>query len=450
MAVMGLWLEGEAGEQGGQEGGAATSELRGAGTSPGSLGAMRLDTDAANYEDEDLLSGFDFDSEPTAAADKDTTDFEVVVPHVCEVVVPTVAATATPTIVSSQHLSSTDPLGLARRSEPLEASVAQSPKSMATTLKLPQVPEQHLSDNTLASGIEASLASFSVQPTADVSGGGKAPPLAPLVVQPPYDSDVLFAELQSKPTGLLFRDHLISVTMQQEYRGSQARTFFEVTSVRQSQQAFGLSLVGINASIGLEDVGREAVRLQLQSPPQVLESGGKFQIGLQLECMQPFSGTPSLNLNFIAGAAEERREIRFPMSLLKFMSPFSLGDGLQARWLEMGVRDELEASSEITNDQGRKKLPTTALQAMEMITAVANLELIHGLDNNEVFTCGTLHTGTLGKNGSKITVGCIIKISMSMSAEPGAVQKAGCHVAVRTPLPSVSSHLLECIIKILT
>ena len=64
---------------------------------------------------------------------------------------------------------------------------------------------------------------------------------------------------------------------------------------------------------------------------------------------------------------------------------------------------------------------------------------------NVIMAAGTLKTGTPVQNnpGSKITVGCLIKLEMNANAQ-------AYRLTVRTAIPTVSQHVFTTIKKLLT
>jgi len=464
MVVMSLWLEGEEATQD-----RADTQVLEAGIAE--TNTMRLDTNPVNYGDEDLL-GLGSDDE-TDSGDKSSEhpsdEFEVVVPRVCEVVVPVVVPMVESTISSNvDFLQETKP----KETESLDfqgiASISSNVDLLQDTKSKETESLDFLGSASISSNVDllqdtkpkkiesldfversASLGAadnHSAKPEDDTVIDSKTSLWAASVQveikseTQEFNAKEAFTVLATQPSGMLFRDHLISVKMQQEYRGSQARIFFECESVKHKREAFGLSLLGIRASIGLQNMASNAIRFQLQNPPPVLETGGTFRICLMLECMQPFSTIPSLNLSFTANSAEEHRHIFFPVTMLKFVEPVSFGDDdIKAHWLEMSNKDGLEAIDTIISEHCHNP-HATAHQIMEKVTAVANLATFYVQGHNEVYAAGTFNTGTINDAGDKIAVGCIFKITTD-----DAVLDVS--IAVRTPLPSVSSQFLKTILK---
>ena len=204
-----------------------------------------------------------------------------------------------------------------------------------------------------------------------------------------------FKGLTVNTTGLLFENQFIQLFLQQDYRGSQARIDFMVKSKGQAMQ-------NITAQIDSAEIGANALRSQMQTAQPVLEANGQFTVRLMVECMTPFSGTPSFDLKFSIGTQSYAYAIPIPSIVTKFVEPVQMsGADLNQRWDGMSapqlqVMEVFQAKNAINT----VAMPNLVAAATKMAVAQDLLQA----NPNVIMAAGTLKTGTLqqGNPGKRL------------------------------------------------
>ena len=421
MSIMHLWLEGEeeGPEQGASQGGGSAAAVE---------PAMNLDTNAADYEKEPDLIG------DLLGDDDDVT--------------PKGPGGSTDSLDLMAELSIGSPgAPPAASNAPVEASF-DAPST-------PQTPTVDLFGNLTSPEAEAAASAPPAPPTGgdgllDLMSAGNddffaSPPASPAVAslgpigiddQTKVHMSAWFKTLTVNTTGLLFENEFIQLFVQQDYRGSQARIDFMVKSKGQAMQ-------NISAQIDSTEIGANALRSQMQAAQPVLEANGQFTVRLMVECMTPFSGTPSFNLKFSIATVSYAYMIPIPSIITKFVEPVQMsGADLMQRW------DGMSAPTLEVMEIFKAKNPINTVNMPNLVAAATKMAVAQDLlqsNPNCIMAAGTLKTGTpqQGNPGAKITVGCLIKLEMNANAQ-------AYKLTVRTAIPTVSQHVFTTIKKLLT
>ena len=422
MSIMHLWLEGEEED---------TSMTNGSSGSATPESSMNLDTNAQDYEKEpdqllDLLGDDDDDSKGRGA------------------------------------IGSTDSLDLMAElslgTNPATPPPPPPPATEEASLKVPPTPETPTVDlfgNVTSPHGEAIAPPPAVPPAASSAGDGLLDLMsgnddffsssgAPTASNTPIGIDVKTKEhmtawfklLTVDTNGLLFENDLIALYLKQEYRGSQARIDFMLKSKGQAMQS-------ISADINTAEIGPNALRIRLQSVQPFLEANGQLTARMMVECMTPFSGSPAFDFKFSLGGSNYAYIIPIPSIVTKFVEPVQMnGQDLMLRWNGMNAAGlEVMEIFQAKNPINTTRMPGLVAAATKMAIAQDLLQS----SPNIIMAAGTLKTGTPVQNnpGSKITVGCLIKLEMNANAQ-------AYRLTVRTAIPTVSQHVFTTIKKLLT
>ena len=440
MSIMHLWLEGEDEDP---DGGAAAGNGGTASASTSAEPAMNLDTNAQDYDkDADLIGDLLGDDDDLGGSSRGPGGSTDSLDLMAELTIGSPPGASAPPV------------------PPKEASAAAAPPTT------PGTPTVDLFGNATSPSPAATVAPPSPAPSASdglldlmaaepMGGGGGggggvaddffgSPSAAPAASAGPIGIDeqtkvhmtAWFKGLTVNTTGLLFENQFIQLFLQQDYRGSQARIDFMVKSKGQAMQ-------NITAQIDSAEIGANALRSQMQTAQPVLEANGQFTVRLMVECMTPFSGTPSFDLKFSIGTQSYAYAIPIPSIVTKFVEPVQMsGADLNQRWDGMSapqlqVMEVFQAKNAINT----VAMPNLVAAATKMAVAQDLLQA----NPNVIMAAGTLKTGTLqqGNPGQKITVGCLIKLEMNP-------ERQAYRLTVRTAIPTVSQHVFTTIKKLLT
>ena len=215
--------------------------------------------------------------------------------------------------------------------------------------------------------------------------------------------------------GLLFRNTKTEVLYKHEFRGSQARI-----SLKQTNHG-AVPFSGVRLTVeGAEPHLRTALTPAPGTDPSVLGPGASQTYMLMVECNQPFGAPPVLRVNFTAGGAAASYPLKLPVLMTHFMTPvvFPRADFL-ARW-ERLTAEGLEATGTIASSLSAGPMATVKVQQLKLGVAP---EL--GPDGS-LLCASTLQIKVEG--GSKVVVGCMVRVLIAEGRAAIAVRTASSHV----------------------
>ena len=249
----------------------------------------------------------------------------------------------------------------------------------------------------------------------------------------------LYKSLLAMPQGLLFSNNLIQVYIQQDYRGSQARVVVMIKNAPTNP----MPLMGLSLGCDLGVIAPAALRTQMQTVQPVLEVGGQVQVQLMVECMQPFSGNPSIELKFSSSGTDYVYPMPIPVIMTKFVEGVPMqGADFGARWGGM-TAEGLEVQGVFN---GKDAIDVTAMPGLVgNVTGLTVVPDMLAANPNVINAAGTLKTGSpaAGGGGGKIQVGCLMMLEMNPAAQ-------AYRLTVRTQIPSVSNTFFDSVKKLLT
>lgn len=174
----------------------------------------------------------------------------------------------------------------------------------------------------------------------------------------------------------------------------------------------------------------------MQAAPATLDAQGTCQVQLMVECMQPFSGAPSLEINFVESGTTYAYSIPVPVVLLKFFEPVPMdAQTFAVRWSSLGAPN-LEAqevfgcSAGVDPASTLHRLSTAARLTIVGDQAHAQLNVVHG--------AASLRTGTVGAAGAKVAVGCLFTVEINAAQQM-------VRLSVRCTVPSATAKVLAAI-----
>ena len=239
--------------------------------------------------------------------------------------------------------------------------------------------------------------------------------------------------------GVLFENNAITVSVLQEYRGSQGRVTIKVRNDYPPRDQGGNALEEAEIEV---DVGDSGLRHHLTPlTPSTVEPLEEATSQLMIECMQPFDEAPAAYLKFFIDGQRYELKIALPSVFTKFLEPVDLAPQVFVqRWATLAAE-----GLETMNTFRAKAGTATADFAKPRLETLVNLAFATGVDDNNgtiLSAAGALRTGTANAGGDKISVGCLVRLEMNQTA--GAYR-----LTVRTAVPQVSQSLAQAIIAVL-
>jgi len=274
-----------------------------------------------------------------------------------------------------------------------------------------------------------------------VSSSSSLPPVVVDATESMIAESPLFDALTrlNESAGVLFENNAVSVSVSQEYRGSQGRVFLTVRNDYPPRDQGGLALE--NAEIDV-DLGATGLRHHVSElAPSALEPGEEATAQLMLECMQPFDEAPAAILKFTIEGQRYELKVALPSLFTKFLEAAELAPQVFVqRWATLGAPG-LEQMDTFTAKEGR----ANAAFAKPRLETLVNLAFAAGVDDNDgtiLSGAAALRTGTTNAGGDKISVGCLVRLEMNEHAN-------AYRLTVRTAVPTVSRSLAQAIIAVL-
>ncbi|KAJ8894951.1 hypothetical protein PR048_000258 [Dryococelus australis] len=226
-----------------------------------------------------------------------------------------------------------------------------------------------------------------------------------------------------KNNGVLFENDLIQIGVKSEFRQNLGRLglFYG------NKTSFPLQ--NFSPTISYPNDMSDKLNLQVKPVAPTLEAGAQIQQMINVECVEDFIDTPSMNITFIYNNVPQKLTVKLPLTINKFFEPTEMnGESFFARWKNLGS----------TNQQKSQRI-FKAAQSMDLTAARTKLlgfgmQLLDGIDPNpDNFVCaGIIHTRTQ-------QVGCLLRLEPNKQAEMY-------RLTVRSSKESVSQEVCELLV----
>ncbi|XP_024215585.1 AP-2 complex subunit alpha-like [Halyomorpha halys] len=226
-------------------------------------------------------------------------------------------------------------------------------------------------------------------------------------------------KLICKNNGVLFENDLIQIGVKSEFRQTLGRLgLFYGNKTSYPLQCFTASLLNPNEWVS-------KLSLQIKPIEPVIDAGVQVQQMVNVECVEDYSGAPSMNISFIYNNVLQTLTIKLPIFINKFFEPTDMnGESFFARW------------KKLAGDPQKSQVIFRATQRMNFTATRTKLvgfgmQLLDGIDPNpENFVCaGIVHTKTQ-------QIGCLLRL------EPNKQSKMY-RLTVRSSKESVSQEICE-------
>jgi len=247
-----------------------------------------------------------------------------------------------------------------------------------------------------------------------------------------------FKALITTPAGVLFESEMLQIGIKQDYRGSQGRVAL----------FYGNKTTGELSNFKAELVSVSFLRVQSQDPPTSVGAGEQVKHHLAVEVLKPFdfSEAPSLILSFISSQGQDYSyTLPLPVVPTSFFEPVTLAaPDFMARWrsLEGQNRERQEVIQQPLNfDYESSGLVAFRAKILDGL----HLAQAQGIDQNDLSlsAAGSLRTGTLGSDGSKISVGALVRIEINSQVKALRVTARAVHGTVAAALVNTIKALVS-------
>ena len=174
-------------------------------------------------------------------------------------------------------------------------------------------------------------------------------------------------------SGTLYENDAISISVEQEYRGSQGRLLVTVHNEYETPTAV------VDLALDL-DVGGSELRYHVGplSAAALPAPGDSAAAQVRLECMQPYDEAPSALLGFAIDGRRYQLKIALPSLFTKFLEPVDLAPQVFVqRWATLGAPG-LECMQTFAAQAG----PANAAFATPRLETLVNLAFVKGVDDN--------------------------------------------------------------------
>ena len=246
-----------------------------------------------------------------------------------------------------------------------------------------------------------------------------------------------FNALVVGPQGVLFENDVLQVGIQHMYQQSQARIAIHIKNKTTTPMT--------NLAMAIPEM--PYMRVSAQTPEATVQAGQSARCNIEAECMQPYDNAPEMSITCAVGATRYHYPLRLPMVATRFMDPVIIDkDEFMKRWNALSDKDREQ--QEVWNS--KSPIDSARMEDIKSRIIVNGIKLgqATGLDQNEytLSACGTFRTGTVAPNGTKISVGCLIRLEANPQVLTHTIPLSTCTCpAFRFPLsvsPSPSLHVL--------
>lgn len=248
-----------------------------------------------------------------------------------------------------------------------------------------------------------------------------------------------FKALITTPAGVLFENEVLQIGIKQDYRGSQGRVAL----------FYGNKTTGELTNFKAELASVSFLRVQSQDPPPTVGAGQQAKHQLAVEVLKPFDypEAPSLLLSFTSSSSSSSYQYTLPLPIVPtcFFEPVTLAaPDYMTRWrsLESQNRERQEVIQQPPNfnyeSSGLVAFRAKILDGLHLAQA-------QGIDQNDLSlsAVGSLRTGTVGPDGSKISVGALVRIEINVQARAVRVTARAVHGTVAAALVNTIKALVS-------
>jgi len=248
-----------------------------------------------------------------------------------------------------------------------------------------------------------------------------------------------FKALITTPAGVLFENEVLQIGIKQDYRGSQGRVSL----------FYGNKTTGELSNFKAELAAVSFLRVQSQDPPSTIGAGQQAKHQLAVEVLKPFDypEAPSLLLSFTSPSSGQTYSYSLPLPIVPtcFFEPVTLAaSDYMTRWrsLEGQNRERQEVIQQPPNFNYE---PSGLVAFRAKILDGLHLAQAQGIDQNDLSlsAVGSLRTGTAGPDGSKISVGALVRIEINAQVRAVRVTARAVHGTVAAALVNTIKALVS-------
>lgn len=226
-----------------------------------------------------------------------------------------------------------------------------------------------------------------------------------------------------KSNGVLFENDLIQIGVKSEFRQNLGRLglfYGNKTSA---------PLTSFIPTLLWNEEQNAKLNVQMKPVEPVLEAGAQIKQMVNAECVDDYTDTPNIIINFSCNKVPHKITIKLPLMMNKFFEPTEMnGESFFARWKNLGN----------TNQQRSQKIFKATspmdLQATRSKLIGFGMQLLDGIDPNpDNFVCaGIIHMKTQ-------QVGCLLRLEPNKNAQMY-------RLTVRSSKESVSVELCDLLV----
>jgi len=263
----------------------------------------------------------------------------------------------------------------------------------------------------------------------DVSGGASEQGIDSAILP---RLKVWFNGLLMAQQGMLFENEILQVGVRHEYRGAQGR----MALYFKNKSTTPLS----NFQAAIKNV--PYLKTQVQNAPTEIQIGDQATQMVLVECIQPFDEVPEIKLSFIAGSTSFGYPLRLPLVVSSFFEPVSLGkDDFIARWQKLDGQ-EREAQEIFKSNSGINAEKMASVK--KILCEAMKMALVQDPAGNDaiILAAATFRTGTVGPDGNKLSVGCLLKLDVNPAESAFRVTVRAVHGKVSVGLKNTARILL--------
>ena len=248
-----------------------------------------------------------------------------------------------------------------------------------------------------------------------------------------------FKALITTPAGVLFENEVLQIGIKQDYRGSQGRVAL----------FYGNKTTGELSNFKAELATVSFLRVQSQDPPPTIGAGQQAKHQLAVEVLKPFDypEAPFLLLSFTSPSSGQTYSYSLPLPIVPtcFFEPVTLAaSDYMTRW--RSLEGQNRERQEVIQQPPNFNYESSGLVAFRAkILDGLHLAQAQGIDQNDLSlsAVGSLRTGTAGPDGSKISVGALVRIEVNAQVRAVRVTARAVHGTVAAALVNTIKALVS-------
>ncbi len=275
---------------------------------------------------------------------------------------------------------------------------------------------------------------------APATGGGDVVIRVPDEMRPRLAA--AFKALVTSGAGVLFENECLQVGVKHEYQGAQGRVglFFGNKS--------GGELSAFQATVAAPAGGAAALKIQVgQDVPSTVGAGQQTRQQVVVEAMRPFDypEAPTLTVSFSLHGRAHAYDLPLPVVPTCFFEPVTLAAGdYMARW--RSLEGQNRERQEIVQQPPNFAFDGPGLAAFKQrVVEGLHLAPAPGVDATEasLSVAGSFRTGATGPDGSKLSVGALLRIEFNGQVRAIRVTSRAVHGAIAAALVNTVKALVS-------